>query len=432
MKLAKTYKFRLDPTPAQAEMFARIAGCCRLVYNLGLEQRRDHWRRHKAATGKSISWYSQKNELPALKKEFAFLSEVPSHCLQMALKDLDSAYQNFFSGRAGYPRPRQRGLDDSFRFPDPAQFHLGRSWLVVPKFGRRPNDSGRLRIRAHRKVKGRIKTVTIIRNGRHWYACLSTLREVPGRKPKTRKLRVTGLDRGVTNPIVTSDGSFLGAATETAAERRKTERLAQSVSRKKKGSANRMKAVLRLAQHKAKMARRRKDAAHKISHDLVKNHDVIVLEDLKTRAMTRSAKGTIDTPGSGVRQKAGLNREILDRGWGMVGEMIACKAAWADKRVIKVAPHYSSQECACCGHVSDLNRPSQATFACVSCGHVAHADVNAARVIRARGIKILEADGLSASACGRSGTGRLLKQEKTAGSARGQDQTSSEARLPAH
>jgi len=412
-------------------MFARIAGCCRLVYNLGLEQRRDHWRRHKEATGKSINWYSQKNELPALKKDFTFLSEVPSHCLQMALKDLDTAYQNFYAGRAGYPKPRRRGLDDSFRFPDPMQFHLGANWLVVPKFGRRSNDGGKLRIRAHRKVKGRIKTITIIRNGRHWYACLTSMREVPDRKPKARRLRAVGIDRGVTSPVVTSDAIFLGSATEAEAERNKAARLAQAVARKKKGSANRLKAVQRLAQHKAKMARRRKDAAHKISHDLVKNHDVIVLEDLKTRAMTRSGKGTIDAPGRNVRQKAGLNREILDRGWGMLGEMIAYKAAWAGKRVIAVAPHYSSQECACCGYVSEMNRPSQASFACVSCGHQAHADVNAARVIRARGIQAIEADGLSATACNVSGIGRT-RQEETAGVSCGKDQTSSDARRPAH
>jgi putative transposase len=224
---------------------------------------------------------------------------------------------------------------------------------------------------------------------------------------------------------------MLGVVTETPKEREALARLQQAVARKQKGSANRLKAVLRLARRKAKMGRRRRDALHKISHDLVKNHDVIVLEDLKTRAMTRSARGTAEAPGSGVRQKAGLNREILDRGWGLLGGMIAWKAAWSGKRVITVPAAYSSQECACCGHLAAGNRPSQSVFDCMACGHRDHADVNAARVIRARGVALIEAGGLSASARGVSGACRNAKQEETVGRSDRKDQTSSDG-APAH
>lgn len=320
VKIAQSYRFRIYPSKEQEEAFCHISGCCRLVYNLGLEQRRDHWRRYRAATGRAISAVSQINEMPALKSDYPFLKEVPAHCLQQALRDLDRAYQNFFGGIAAYPRPRRKIDGDSFRFPDPKQFGLSAHWLMAPKFGRRPGDHGKIRICRHRKVKGRIKTITIIREGRHWYACLSTEREAAAPAgPVRADLRVIGIDRGVANPVALSDGVFLGRATETGRERARLARLQRSVARKKRGSANRRRAVERLSAFRARQARRRKDQLHKISSAIVKNHDVIVMEDLKIGNMTGSARGTAEAPGSMVRQKAGLNREVLDRGLGHAG-----------------------------------------------------------------------------------------------------------------
>ena len=352
MKITQSYRFRIYPTKAQEEAFRQISGCCRLVYNLGLEQRRDHWRRYLRIEGRQIGQVSQINELPALKQAFPFLKEVPSHCLQQALKDLDRAYQNFFAGTASYPTFRRKVDGDSFRFPDPKQFSLTKSWLHTPKFGRRKGDNGKIRIVRHRRVKGSVKTVTIIRDGRHWYASLATERVVEAPAAPAGDLRVVGIDRGVTNPIALSDGRLLGRQTETARRRARARRLQQALARKKKGSANRRRAAERLAAFKAREARRRKDRLHQISSEIVKSHDVIVLEDLKIANMTRSARGCPEAPGRMVRQKAGLNREILDRGWGMFGEMLSYKAAWAGKRVVRVRPHDSSRTCIACGHVA--------------------------------------------------------------------------------
>ena len=413
VKISQSYRFRIYPTKAQEEAFRQISGCCRLVYNLGLEQRRDHWRRHKAIAGTSITWISQSQELVPLKAEFTFLKDVPSHCLQQALRDLDRAYQKFFKEGAGYPRPRRKIDGDSFRFPDPKQFNLTKNWLHAPKFGRLKKDYGKIRICQHRKVKGDIKTITIIRDGRHWYASLSTAREVETPAGSKMALRVVGLDRGVINPIALSDGSLLGRQTEAVNRRRRAKRLQQSVARKKKGSSNRSRAIQRLSAHKARQAKRRKDQLHKISSQIVKSHDVIVLEDLKIKNMTRSARGTAAEPGRMVSQKAGLNREILDRGWGMLGEMIAYKAAWAGKRMIKVPAHHTSQTCISCGHISPENRKTQDLFCCTNCGHTAHADVHAAQEIRRRGIEVLIAEGLSVSACGELCVSTSVKQEET-------------------
>ena len=345
---------------------------------------------------------SQINELPALKREAEFLKDVPSHRLQQALKDLDRVYQNFFAGRGSYPQPRRKRDGDSF--PDLKQFRLTKGWLHGPKFGKSKTDFGAIRICLHRKLRGQIKTITIIREGSHWHAAVSTVRKVADP-------RVVGIDRGVTIPIALSNGEVFGAAIEETGQRKRLAQLQESVARKKNGSANRRRAIAKLGAMKARHARRKKDQLHKVSAQIVKNHDVIVLEDLKIGNMTVSARGTIEAPGKQVRQKAGLNREILDRGWGMFGEMLLYKTGWAGKRVIKVAPHHSPQECSACGYVAAENRASQARFACTACGHAENADLNAALVIRALGIAILKAEGLLVSACGERGFPALRQEE---------------------
>jgi putative transposase len=425
VKKKQAYRFRIYPTEAQEQAFRQISGCCRLVYNLGLEQRRDHWRRYRARTGFPISKVSQKNELPALKEVAPFLKEAPSHCLQQALDDLDRAYQNFFEGRASYPTPRRKMDGDSFRFPDNKQFRLRRGWLIAPKFGRRGAPHGPIRIKRHRAIHGTIKNITIIRDGSHWYASIIAERVAKVRtKSAVQEDRVAGLDRGVRHPVALSSGELLGSLVEGPREMERLRRLQRDVSRKKKGSVNRAKAIRRLAEHKAKMARRRRDMIQKMTNGLVKNHDVIVIEDLRVANMTRSAKGAVDEPGRNVRQKSGLNRSILDKGWGYMRQCLAYKAAWAGKRLVEVDPRMTSRTCAECG-IQSVDSRNGDRFNCVGCGHQDHADINAARNIRARGIDKLRAEGLSVAACG-----ELCAGISEAG--RGRDPSSfSESALPA-
>ena len=412
VKKRRAYRFRLYPTAAQEEAFRQISGCCRLVYNIGLEQRRDHWRRYRDRMGYAISAIGQINELPALKEVAPFLKDVPSHCLQQALMDLGRAFQNFFEGRAHYPKPRRKADGDAFRFPDPKQLRLKGDWLVGPKFGRRRGDHGPIRILRHRAVHGTIKSIAITRDGDHWYASVLTEREVSvSPKVSAREDRIVGIDRGVTHPVALSSGALLGRAVEGPRQRERQRRLARDVARAKRGSKNRAKAVRRLATHKAKMARRRRDMVQKITTDLVKNHDVIILEALKVSNMTRSARGSTEEPGRNVRAKAGLNREILDRSWGTIRQCLAYKAIWAGKRLIEVEPRNTSRTCAACGTVAAASR-SKARFACTACGHTDHADINAAIEIRRRGIATLIAEGLSVTACGELCAGISTKQEE--------------------
>jgi putative transposase len=164
-----------------------------------------------------------------------------------------------------------------------------------------------------------------------------------------------------------------------------------------------------VARFQAKLARRRKDAAHKATTRIAKNHGIIVVEDLKVRNMVASARGTVESPGRNVRQKAGLNRSLLDVAPAEIRRMLAYKAAWFGGRVIAVPPAYTSQSCNTCGHVDRGNRLSQARFVCLACGHVANADVNAARNILDLGIG--KTGGRPGLACGSNRvTGR--KQEE--------------------
>ena len=386
----RAVKVRLYPTPEQEVAFAKIAGCCRLVYNLGLEQRRDHWQRHRAVTGKSISWFSQKRELPLLKDEFGFLREVPADCLQNALANLQTAYDRFFKGVADYPKPRRRYENDSFTFPNPGQIRLAppEGLLYLPKFNgsNRKDDTGPVRALFHRKIPGALRSVTISRSGTHWYAAILVRVKVKAPEPLPLDTsRITSLDRGVSVPAATAQGEMLGHIIETARMREREKRLRRALARCAPGSANRRKAKKALANHRAKMARRRADMLHQISSRLVKNHDVIAIETLAVRAMTASAKGTAEAPGSGVARKAGLNRAILDKGWGELRRQLAYKLAWRGGRLVEVPAAYSSQECARCHHTDAASRKGQ-IFLCAACGHVDHADTNAAQIIRYRAL----------------------------------------------
>jgi putative transposase len=390
MKRFVATRVRIYPTPEQEAAFVRISGCCRLVYNLGLEQRRDHWRAYKAATGRGISWYSQKRELSALKGEFAFFKEVPARCLQHALANLHSAYDRFFKGEAGYPRPRKRFDDDRFTFPDPNQIRLepSRGRLCVPKFmgtGRK-GDKGAIRAVFHRKLRGVLRSVTVSRSGTHWYASIVMGMDVcaPRALPVDGN-RMVGLDRGVRVPVATSCGLMLGAPIETGRMRERERRLRRALAHCKSGSVGWGKAKRALAAHKAKMARRRADMIHRVSSQLVKSHDWVAIEALRVRSMTASARGTLEAPGRNVRQKAGLNRSVLDKGWGELRRQLVYKLAWKGGGVIEVPAAYSSCECSVCHNVDKASRKGD-RFVCSACGHRDHADINAAKIVKYRAL----------------------------------------------
>jgi putative transposase len=237
----------------------------------------------------------------------------------------------------------------------------------------------------HRQITGRPKRITLSREGQNWYASIMVaVRIRPHNRPRdisrVADADVIALERGVKVPATTSEGDLLGRQIADAAA------LHKNLSRTQRGSKRRKKALARLRVHKAKMARRRRDMIHQITPAIVKNHSVVVIEKLRIAAMTASAKGTVAEPGRNVARKAGLNRVILNVGWYALERMLAYKLEETGGLLVKVPAAYSSQTCACCGHVAKESRENQAVFRCVACNATENADVNAARVILQRAL----------------------------------------------
>tara|TARA_R110000851_G_C13048322_1_gene562802 strand:- start:152 stop:1360 length:1209 start_codon:yes stop_codon:yes gene_type:complete len=385
MIIRKTYRFRLYPTAEQELQFRQFSGCCRAVYNAALYQRELYGQRHK------LNYVSQANELPACKRSMPWLSDAPSHSLQAALKDLDQAFRNFFARRALFPKPRRKSRGDRFRLPefktdfDPRGDHI------------RIAKAGLVKWIAHREIQGLPKNCTISRDGNWWFASIQCELEID--EPISTSTEAVGVDIGVIEPLALSDGTFPAFNKTTKRHKRRLRTLQQSLSRKRKGSNNRRKAARKVAAYHAHIARRRADTAHKATTDIILNHGIVAIEDLKVSNMTRSSKGTAEKPGKMVKHKSGINREILAVAPFQIRMMLEYKAAWAGVEVVVVPAHYTSQKCAECGHTHKDNRKNQATFACIECGHETNADTNAAINILNRALGIEPTEGLSGLAC---------------------------------
>ena len=252
---------------------------------------------------------------------------------------------------------------------------------------------GHVRVHQHRAVKGRVKTITVKREGRRWYVMLSC-DDVPA-EPLEPTGSPVGIDMGVASFLTTSDGTHVPNPRHLAATAGRLAEAQRELARKKRGSSRRKKAVAKVAGLHGKVRRQRLDHAHKTALALVRDHDVIVHEDLKIANMTARPKPRPDGSGgyepNGAAAKAGLNKSIHDAGWGVFLRVLSAKAESAGRTVIAVDPRHTSQRCAQCGHIAAGNRVTQAEFRCLACGHQAHADVNAAMNILRAGLALQEA-----------------------------------------
>jgi putative transposase len=379
MLVRRANLYRLEPTPEQAIAFAQWAGACRFVYNCGLEQRRD-WHRHA-----KLSYVQQAREITEARAAFDWLAAVPVHALQQALRDLDTAYQRFFAKLGGYPRPRQKERDDTFRLPDPSYLGFKRlskrmGAIKVPKLGW-------VRCRDWRPLGGELRNVTIRRKAGHWYAAIQWQREIPDPAPKNGP--AIGIDRGVAVFAALSDGSKIEPLNSFRRIEAKLAKLQRRLARKTKFSANWRKLKAKISRLHSHAANARKDYLHKQSTIIAESQGVVKVEKLNVRGMSASAKGTIEEPGRNVRAKAGLNKSILDQGWSMFRTMLVWKLAERGGRLEEVSAAYTSQTCSECGVVDAASRCSQSEFRCIACGHCAHADINAAKnILQARTLAV--------------------------------------------
>ena len=187
MKREQAYRFCIYPDEGQDRLLRRTLGSCRVLYNLASEQRETFGRK-----GRSITYNSAANELKELKVEAEFLREVPHHCLQQALRDLDQAFVNFFEGRAAYPKPRKKFIAKSCRFPDMKQVAIGRRVLKLPKLGA-------LKTVMHRPLRGKLNSITIGKDGGQWFAAVQVTRRV--KAPAPRPMKEVGVDQNIVSGI---------------------------------------------------------------------------------------------------------------------------------------------------------------------------------------------------------------------------------------
>ena len=382
MLIQRGYRFRLAPTSEQASTLAQYVGACRFVYNLALEQRRDWYR-----PGRRIDYLTQAAELTKLRSEVDWIDAVPVNALQQALRDLDRAFVTFFEGRAAYPTPRVKGINDSFRVPQSngavRTKKLNASWSTVrlPKIGW-------VKYRAHREIKGEICNATVSLNGEHWWISIQTEREIEV-QPST--LPHVGIDRGITVLAALSTGELIEPGSALMKHSRRLKNAQRVLSRRKKGSNRWRRQKARVNRIHTQVANTRKDQLHKITFGITRRFGTVVVEALKIKNMTASAAGTVDDPGRNVAQKSGLNRVIMDKGWHGFEMMLAYKLQERGGTLVRVNPAYTSQTCSSCGMVDRISRESQAVFRCVACGHAENADCNAAKNILRAEVRPLSA-----------------------------------------
>ena len=396
MQRFQAYKYELKPNGEQQRNLRRYAGSCRFVYNKALALQQAN---HEAGE-KFIGYVAMAKHLTAWRNgtETPWLKDAPVHPLQHALKDLEKAYKNFFAKRADFPRFKRKGSSDSFRYPDPKQIKLdqGNSRLFLPKLGW-------IRYRNSRDVLGELRNVTVSSNGGKWYISIQTQREVE--QPTSIATTSIGIDLGIARFATFSDGSYIAPLNSFKIQQAKLAKYQRRMAHKQKFSNNWKKAKAKVQKIHTKIANARRDFLHKTTTTISQNHAVVFVEDLQVRNISQSAAGTAENPGTNVAAKSGLNKAILDQGWGEFRRQLDYKTAWNGGMLFAVPPQYTSQTCPCCGHVSADNRQTQARFACVECGYENNADVVGAINVKERGHRLL--------ACGDGALRLSMKQELT-------------------
>jgi putative transposase len=381
--MRRAYKLRAYPTrPQEGRAVQLLADHCDL-YNAALQERREAWRMQKV----SVTYRGQSAQLKAIRAADPHGQGRHSFSAQQqTLRRLNTVYAAYLRRardlkrkprRVGFPRfkPHQRFDQVLFVAGD------GAKWEPA-NVGRWAHASfqavGRVKVRQHRPVLGRVKTLQLKREGRRWYVIVVTDIE-PMPLPATG--RSIGVDLGVARFLTTSDGQvianprFLDTAQERLAD------LQRRKARARPGSGNRRRLRRALAKQWRKVRNQRRDFHHKTARTLVDTYDILGLEDLRVAAMTTTAAGSVEQPGRNVAAKAGLNRSILDAGWTQFTSILAAKAASAGRRVVLVNPASTSIACHACG--ARCTRPRQDTVICPVHGEL-DADLNGARNIATR------------------------------------------------
>jgi putative transposase len=401
-----THRYRLTPTSGQESVLREHCAHARFVWNLAWELSQwgtleTYGNVERKTRDDGTSYIHQKRRpvrprpnfaaqcvmLTEARREFSWLCAGSSSVQAQALRDFDTAMTAFLDPEnpAGHPGPRTKRGPQGFVIRDVKARRISRNVgeVFVPK-------GGWVRFRWTRALPSSLSMARVRVDSRgRWHVSFPALQppvsRVPGGKP-------VGVDRGVTTALVTSDGQHYRAPRISGRNQERYLALQQRFSRQVKKSRRRERTRLAMARITALVTDRRRDWAEKTSTRLVRDHDLIVFEELNSLVLTRKPKPKQDPNNAGVflpnraRAKAGLNKAILASAWGVLASRTQEKAEASGCAVVFVDPRFTSQQCHACGHTEQANRDSQAVFQCKKCGHSDHADTNAARNILARGL----------------------------------------------
>ncbi|MFD4504768.1 RNA-guided endonuclease InsQ/TnpB family protein [Streptomyces sp. NPDC058457] len=401
--MIRAYKFRLRPTVRQAQALTEMLRDHCSLYNGALQERRDAYQHTTKTSIKYVDQSAQLKEIRAFDPErqgrWSFSSQ------QATLRRLDKAFQAFFrrvkNGETpGYPRFKGAGHFDTVVFPKDGD---GCRWNSTPHDRQtrvRLQGVGHVRVHRHRPVEGQVKTISVRREGRHWYVVLACDNVPASPLPSTSS--IVGIDMGTVHFFTDSDGKhaenprFLQASAEELA---KAQRHLDTFPKRTRERTKKHRAAARkVARLHTEIRHQRLDHHHKTARLLVQDHDVIAYERLNTAGMTKAPPPKPDpaTPGTflpnGAAAKAGLNRIILDASWGQFLRILANKAESAGRRVVEVDARNTSRTCPECGHIAKENRVTQAKFECTACEFTANADhVGALNVLSRAGLVLCDA-----------------------------------------
>ena len=367
------FKLRFYPRPEQERALAQWFGHARFVCNLGLEMRSKAYRRRgESVTGNDVQ---------------KWLGTVPVSCLQQSLRDQDTAYKNFFEGRANYPRFKKRRSAQSARVTmDWRSPTRTRAWesgqLKLPGLGH-------VRLRGRKLPKARPKMVTVKRDACGRYFVSLTV-DVVQPAPFEAEHASVGVDADTRHLAVTSRGERYENPKALERHAAKLKRQQQRLARQIKGSNRRARTRTRIARCHARIADCRREAVHRASDHITRQNHVVCGESLNVKGMTATARGNARAPGKKVAQKSGLNRSVLDAAFGEMSRQLQYKCARHGHVFVGVSQWFpSSKRCCACGARNTSLTLAQTTWTCPVCETVHDRDVNAARNIETEGLRIL-------------------------------------------
>ena len=364
----KSFKFRIYPNKEQEVLMAKHFGACRFVFNHYLNKRKETYLEDK----KSLNYYDNANDLTQLKKDenFNWLKEINSQSLQSSLRNLDSSYMRFFRKQTKFPRFKSKYDRQSFKIPQSVS--LKENQLIIPKF----KDG--IKINLHTEINGEILFATISKSatGKYYVSLTCEVQHQPYEKTNTK----VGIDTGIKDLAILSDGTTYENIRSLKNNLKKLKYNQRQLSKKVKGSSSRNKQKQKLAITYEKITNVREDYLHKVSTEIVKNHDIISVEDLSVKNIMKNHK---------------LAQAMSDVSLGTFYSMLEYKCEWNNRQFVKIDRFFpSSKTCSKCGWINQDLTLNIREWTCPSCNEKHDRDFNASKNILKQGLKILSGSGI--------------------------------------